>query len=164
MKKITRIQTGFTLIELIVVLLILSALAVTAYARMTHIDALARQAALQSFKASVLATATMARGVCMADAQCSDQLPAPSATIEGHTIYFNHGYPVGWLGNADGAGTLQQLLDPGKLTIQAALSDSNRAVYYFDGAKDSSHCKLEYVIAATGPNAGLTVTTDHSGC
>jgi len=165
MKKISRTQSGFTLIEMIVVMLILSALAVTAYARISQIDTQARLAALQSFKANVLSVATMAKGVCMSDPQCDGNQTTPSAVIEGNTIYFSHGYPVGWLGNENGAGSLSQLVDAGKFSVQAALSDTNRATYTLQGARDSNHCKLEYIISTGSANtAGLSVAIDSTGC
>lgn len=165
MKKISHTSSGFTLIEMIVVMLILSALAVTAYARISQIDTQARLAALQAFKANVLAVATMAKGVCMSDPQCDGNQNAPSAVIEGNTIYFSHGYPAGWLGNENGAGSLSQLVDAGKFSVQAALSDTNRATYTLQGARDSDHCKLEYIISTGSANtAGLSVTIDSTGC
>ncbi|WP_047518269.1 type II secretion system protein [Methylophilus sp. Q8] len=165
MKKISHTQSGFTLIEMIVVMLILSALAVTAYARISQIDTQARLAALQSFKATVLSVATMAKGVCMSDPQCDGNQTTPSAVIAGNTIYFSHGYPVGWLGNEDGVGSLSQLVDAGKFSVQAALSDTNRATYTLQGARDSNHCKLEYIISTGSANtAGLSVSIDSTGC
>jgi len=158
-------QSGFTLVEMVIVILILSALAVTAYARMAQIDTQARQASLQAFKANILSVATMAKGVCMSDPQCADNQAAPSAMIEGNTIYFSHGYPVGWLGNEDGTGTLQQLVDAGKFSVQTSLSDSNRAIYYLQGARDVSRCKLEYAISTGAASiSDLTVSIDSSGC
>lgn len=168
MKKNSHAQSGFTLVEMVVVILILSALAVTAYARISHIDTQARLAALQSFKANVLSVATMAKGVCMSDPQCnsSQSQATPSTTIEGNTIYFTHGYPVGWLAdNEDGAGSLHQLLEPGKLAIQPSLSDLNHATYFLTGARDMNHCKLEYSIASgASTDSGLAVSIDSSGC
>lgn len=158
-------QSGFTLVEMVIVILILSVLAATAYSRVAQIDTQARQASLQSFKATVLAVATMAKGVCMSEPQCAGNPTTPSATIEGNTIYFSHGYPVGWLGNEDGAGTLLQLVDKGKFSVQPALSDSNHAVYYLQGARDISRCQLEYTISTSAANVGaLTVNIDNSGC
>ncbi|MBF5038883.1 type II secretion system protein [Methylophilus sp. VKM B-3414] len=160
-----RLQPGFTLVEMIVVMLILSALAVTAYARISQVDSQARQASLSAFKANVQATAIMAKGVCMSDPQCDSQQVAPSTTIEGNVIYFSQSYPVGWLGNSDGAGTLNQLLDTGKFAIQPSLSDREHATYYLQGARNSAHCKLEYILTS-GANSTqpLTIQTDSSGC
>lgn len=157
-------QSGFTVVEMVIVILILSVLAVTAYARMAQIDTQARQASLQAFKANILSVATMAKGVCMSDPQCADQA-TPSAIIEGNTIYFSHGYPVGWLGNEDGSGTLQQLVDAGQFSVQTSLSDSTHAIYYLQGARDTSRCKLEYIISTGATStSGLTVSIDNSGC
>lgn len=140
-------QSGFTLVEMVIVILILSALAVTAYARMAQIDTQARQASLQAFKANILSVATMAKGVCMSDPQCADNQAAPSTMIEGNTIYFS------------------QLVDAGKFSVQTSLSDSNRAIYYLQGARDVSRCKLEYAISTgAASTSDLTVSIDNSGC
>lgn len=162
MKNKAYAQSGFTLVEMVVVILILSALAITAYARIAHIDVQARQASLQSFKATVVSVAIMAKGVCMSDPKCAGNQPTSSAAIEGNTIYFSHGYPMGWRGNEDGTGTLQQLLEVGNFSVQPSLSDNNRAIYYLQGARDASRCKLEYTISTS--TSGLTVSIDDSGC
>jgi MSHA pilin protein MshA len=159
-------QHGFTLVELVIVMLLLSILAATAYARISQTGAQARLASLQSFKATVLSVATMAKGVCMADSQCDiDHSNVTSSTmIEGNNILFTGRYPVGLAPNG-GAG-LDQLIQPGsKFTIQPELSDTNRATYFLAGAHDENHCKLEYSItsAAANPSA-LSVTIDSSGC
>lgn len=152
-------QRGLTLVELVVVILILSALAATAYARISQTGAQARLASLQSFKATVLSVATMAKGVCIADPQCGiDHGQITSTNINDNTILFSDGYPVGW--DANGAGW-NELIDTGKFTIQAELSDTSHATYFLAGARDENHCKLEYTI--TSPSA-LSVTTDSSGC
>jgi MSHA pilin protein MshA len=165
MKNKPYLQSGFTLVEMIIVISILSVLAVTAYARMARIDSEARQTSLKSFKATVLSAASMAKGVCMSDPQCSNSQTTATTQIEGNTIYFSHGYPVGWLGNEDGAGTLLQLVDAGKFSVQPSLSDNNHAVYFLQGARDINHCQLEYTISTTAASvSAVTVTTDNSGC
>lgn len=165
MKNKPYLQSGFTLVEMVIVILILSVLAATAYARMAHIDSQARQASLQSFKATVLSVAAMAKGACMSDPQCAGSQTTSTTQIEGNTIYFSHGYPVGWLGNEDGAGTLLQLVDAGKFSVQPSLSDNNHAIYFLQGARDINHCQLEYTISSTPADASaLAVTIDSSGC
>ncbi|HSI45261.1 MAG TPA: prepilin-type N-terminal cleavage/methylation domain-containing protein [Methylophilus sp.] len=165
MKRKYTTQTGFTLIELVIVMVLLSALAVTAYARMSKTDSQARLASLQSFKATVLSVANMAKGMCISDPQCDiDQSNVTSSTtIEGNTILFTGRYPVGLASN--GAGGLNQLMMPGRFTIQPALSDTNHATYYLTGAHDENHCKLEYTItSAASTTSILSVTIDSSGC
>ena len=163
MKNKHCLQLGFTLIELVVVLLILSALAVTAYARISQVDVQARQASLADFKATLQSVATMAKGVCMSDPQCDSQQTSPSTSIEGNIIYFSNGYPVGWLGNSDGAGTINQLVDAGKFAIQPSLSDLQHAIYYLQGARNSAQCKLQYTVPASA-GSSLSIEIDNSGC
>ena len=151
------IPSGFTLVELVIVIMLLSVLAVTAYARMSKTDSQARLAALQSFKATITSVATMAKGVCLSEPQCNAYPSA--ATISGNTIFFSNRYPVGWLPNSDGSGSLHQLIDPVGFRIQANLSDTNHAVYFSETGRDTSHCKLEYDVSVE-----LSITIDSSGC
>jgi MSHA pilin protein MshA len=160
------VARGFTLVELVIVMLILSILAATAYARISQTGSQARLASLQSFKATVLSVATMAKGVCMADPQCDiDHSNVTSSTmIEGNNILFTGRYPVGLAPN--NAAGLDQLIQPGsRFTIQPELSDINRATYFLAGARDEHHCKLEYSItSAPSTPSALSVTIDSSGC
>ncbi|MGP1718410.1 MAG: type II secretion system protein [Methylophilus sp.] len=158
-------QSGFTLVELLFVILITSVLAVTAYTRFSKTDSQAKQASLHSFKATVVSVATMAKGLCISDPQCDiDQYQTTtSTTIEGKPVLFTGRYPVGMA--PDGTGGLDQLMMPGRFTIQPALSDTNRATYFLAGAHDENHCKLEYSITSAPANPSvLSVTIDSSGC
>jgi MSHA pilin protein MshA len=164
-KQAASTESGFTLVELVVVLLVISVLAAGAYSRLANTDTQARLASLQSFKATVLSVAAMAKGMCISDPQCDiDQYQTTSSTtIEGKPILFTGRYPVGLAPN--GAGGLDQLMMPGKFTIQPALSDTNRATYFLAGAHDERHCKLEYSITSAQSNPSvLSVTVDSSGC
>jgi MSHA pilin protein MshA len=165
LKPAARSQSGFTLVELVITMLIISVLAVSAYSRLANIDSQARLASLQSFKATVLSVANMAKGMCISDPQCDiDQYQTTSSTtIEGKPILFTGRYPVGLAPN--GAGGLDQLMMPGKFTIQPALSDTHRATYFLTGAHDEPHCKLEYSITSAPSNPSVvSVNIDSSGC
>jgi MSHA pilin protein MshA len=165
LKPAARWQSGFTLVELVIAMLIISVLSVSAYSRLANIDSQARLASLQSFKATVLSVANLAKGMCVSDPQCDiDQYQTTSSTtIEGKPILFTGRYPVGLAPN--GAGGLDQLMMPGKFTIQPALSDTNRATYFLTGAHDEPHCKLEYNITSAPANPSVvSVTIDSSGC
>lgn len=89
------VARGFTLVELVIVMLILSILAATAYARISQTGSQARLASLQSFKATVLSVATMAKGVCMADPQCDIEHGnvTSSTMIEGNNIFIHRQIP-----------------------------------------------------------------------
>jgi MSHA pilin protein MshA len=168
MKKLNETNSGFTLIEMVVVMLVLSILAATAVARISDTGTQARLASLNSFKGTLFSVANMAKGVCVTDAQCDLNAANgnTSTMIDGHRIYFHHGYPVGWLGgsDADGTGSLQQLIDSGKFRIDAGQSSTTQAVYLMEGAPDSNQCKLIYSLSPSNNTPVLSIQTITSGC
>ena len=88
-ETVSRRIEGFTLIELIVVILVLGILAAIAAPRFVDLTGQARIAAMNGLRAAVQSATTLANALQTAQGLTANQ----SVTIEGATVNMTNGYP-----------------------------------------------------------------------
>jgi len=141
-----RIQSGFTLIELVVVITILGILAAFAVPRFVSLESEARRAATESLGGSIRSAAALSHALWLA------QGGGATVTVEGQTINITNGYPTA----ADIDDTLQDFTG---FTLSAA------GVFQKTGAATPASCQVSYVPpAAANGSPTITVTASSANC
>ncbi len=135
-------QAGFTLIEMVVVIIILGILAVTAVPKFIDLQTDARESAMQGILGAVKGASNLAHAKILVDGTAS----GATVAIEGVTVTNTNGYPdaasVCALVDLDGVttDTIDCATAAGSLTISdtAAATPANCAITYTEAAAGNS--------------------------
>lgn len=160
-------QAGFTLVELVTVILILGVLAAVALPRYADLQGKAREAKVKAIAGSIKAASGLSKASAMANSVSCATATGTSVTLEGATVALNHCYPQALGSFASGILTAANVAAADSWVIDGTVAGGATAgsvlqINLTDAATPAS-CSVSYTAAANATTPPVVATTV-TGC